>query len=50
MSDEEYKPRQKPVLDSDTKAALSKRNRMSNKRPKFKRQNWFRYKRLGDKW
>ena len=36
MSDEEYKPRQKPVLDSDTKAALSKRNRMSNKRPKFK--------------
>ncbi|SVE12516.1 uncharacterized protein METZ01_LOCUS465370, partial [marine metagenome] len=23
---------------------------MSNKRPKFKRQNWFRYKRLGEKW
>ena len=50
MSDEEYKPRQKPVLDAETKVALSKRNRMSNKRPKFKRQNWFRYKRLGDKW
>ena len=50
MSDEEYKPRQKPVLDTETKVALSKRNRMSNKRPKFKRQNWFRYKRLGDKW
>jgi len=50
MSDEEYKPRQKPVLDDDTKNSLSKRNRMSNKRPKFKRQNWFRYKRLGEKW
>ena len=50
MSDEEYKPRQKPVLDAETKVSLSKRNRMSNKRPKFKRQNWFRYKRLGDKW
>ena len=50
MSDDEYKPRQKPVLDDDTKNSLSKRNRMSHKRPKFKRQNWFRYKRLGDKW
>ena len=35
---------------SETKVALSKRNRMSNRRPAFKRQNWFRYKRLGDKW
>ena len=50
MSDEEYKPRQKPVLDPETKVALSKRNRMSNRRPAFKRQNWFRYKRLGDNW
>ena len=50
MSKEEYKPRQKPDLDPETKASLLKRNRMSNKRPKFKRQNWFRYKRLGDKW
>ena len=50
MSDGEYEPRQKPVLDKKTKASLSKRNRMSNKRPEFKRQNWFRYKRLGDKW
>ena len=50
MSDEEYKPRQKPVIDDETKADLAKRNRMSRKRPAFKRQNWFRYKRLGDKW
>ena len=50
MSEEEYKPRQKPVLDKQTKKYLSKRNRMSHKRPSFKRQNWFRYKRLGEKW
>ena len=50
MSDEEYKPRQKPVIDDEVKAELAKRSRMSHKRPAFKRQNWFRYKRLGDKW
>lgn len=50
MSDEEYKPRQKPIIDDETKDNLAKRNRMSHKRPAFKRQNWFRYKRLGDKW
>ena len=50
MSDEEYKPRQKPVLTKEQKVDLSKRNRMSHKRPNFRRQNWFRYKRLGQKW
>ena len=50
MSDEEYKPRQKPVIDDKVKADLAKRKRMSHKRPSFKRQNWFRYKRLGAKW
>ena len=50
MSDEEYKPRQKPVLTKEQKTDLSKRNRMSHKRPNFRRQNWFRYIRLGQKW
>ena len=50
MSAEEYKPRQKPVIDDKTKIDLAKRSRMSHRRPAFKRQNWFRYKRLGDKW
>jgi len=50
MSEDEYKPRQKPVLDDKTKNDLSKRNRMAHKRPAFRRQNWFRYKRLGEKW
>ena len=38
------------VLTKEQKVDLSKRNRMSHKRPKFRRQNWFRYKRLGEKW
>ena len=38
MSEEEYKPRQKPVLDKQTKKDLSKRNRMSHKRPSFKKK------------
>ena len=50
MSEDEYKPRQKPVMDDKTKNDLSKRNRMAHKRPAFRRQNWFRYKRLGEKW
>ena len=37
-------------MTKEQKADLSKRNRISHKRPKFRRQNWFRYKRLGEKW
>ena len=37
-------------LTKEQKTDLSKRNRMSHKRPNFRRQNWFRYKRLGQKW
>ena len=50
MSDDEYKTRQKPVLSKKVKIDLSKRIRISHKRPNFRRQNWFRYKRLGQKW
>ena len=38
------------TLAKEQKVDLSKRNRMSHKRPNFRRQNWFRYKRLGQKW
>jgi large subunit ribosomal protein L32e len=40
----------KPELDPATKALLSLRNRMNAKRPAFRRQEWFRYKRLGQVW
>ena len=45
-----HKPKAKPKLDADARKALAKRNAASRKRPAFKRQNWFRYKRLGTAW
>tara|TARA_B110001452_G_scaffold250119_1_gene238134 strand:+ start:29 stop:643 length:615 start_codon:yes stop_codon:yes gene_type:complete len=38
--------KQKPVLDDDTKAALSLRSEQKKKTPSFRRTEWFRYKRL----
>jgi large subunit ribosomal protein L32e len=38
--------RQKPVLDDETKDALKTRSAQKKKQPKFRRQEWFRYKRL----
>ncbi len=45
-----HKPKAKPKLDEEERKALAKRNAASRKRPAFKRQNWFRYKRLGTAW
>ena len=45
-----HKPKAKPQLDAEAQEALSKRNAANRKRPAFKRQNWFRYTRLGQKW
>ena len=45
-----HKPKAKPQLNEEAQKALSKRNAANRKRPAFKRQNWFRYKRLGQKW
>jgi len=38
--------KQKPVLDEETKAALSLRSEQKKKTPSFRRTEWFRYKRL----
>jgi large subunit ribosomal protein L32e len=38
--------RQKPELDDELKAALSIRADQKKKQPKFRRQEWYRYKRL----
>ena len=40
----------KPVLDPESRALLKVRERKKRKRPKFRRQEWFRYKKLGDSW
>ncbi|ADD09310.1 50S ribosomal protein L32e [Candidatus Aciduliprofundum boonei] len=40
----------KPKLTDEEKRLLKLRNEMNRKRPWFRRQEWFRYKRLGDHW
>ncbi len=45
-----YMPKQKPSLSDQTKEDLLLRDKISTRRPEFRRQEWFRYKRLGDKW
>ncbi|MEE2759284.1 MAG: 50S ribosomal protein L32e [Candidatus Thermoplasmatota archaeon] len=46
--DEEYfhVAKQKPVLDEATKVALEARKAQRKSQPKFRRQEWFRYRRL----
>ncbi|MBF93490.1 MAG: 50S ribosomal protein L32e [Euryarchaeota archaeon] len=44
--DDFHTARQKPILDDPTKSALEKRAKQSKKQPKFRRQEWFRYRRL----
>jgi Ribosomal protein L32E len=45
-----YIPKAKPELDDATVDALAKRAIISGRRPAFKRQEWFRYSKLGEKW
>lgn len=40
----------KPKLSEETADALSKRAIASGRRPAFKRQEWFRYSKLGESW
>jgi len=49
-AEDEYVPKAKPELDEETKDALAKRALISGQRPAFKRQEWFRYSKLGEKW
>ena len=39
-----------PNLSEEEKRALKMKNEMNRKRVKFRRQEWFRYKRLGESW
>ncbi len=45
-----YVVKQKPELDEGTLRLLEEREKKSSQRPKFRRQEWFRYKKLGDEW
>jgi len=46
----EYVVKIKPELSGETAEALALRAVISGRRPAFKRQEWFRYARLGEKW
>ncbi|MCL1978868.1 MAG: 50S ribosomal protein L32e, partial [Methanomassiliicoccaceae archaeon] len=46
----EYVAKAKPELSGETADALAKRAIISGRRPAFKRQEWFRYSKLGEKW
>ncbi|MDR1404319.1 MAG: 50S ribosomal protein L32e [Candidatus Methanoplasma sp.] len=46
----EYTVKAKPELSDETADALAKRAVISGRRPAFKRQEWFRYSKLGEKW
>ena len=48
--DDAYTVKIKPELDGETEDALAKRALISGRRPAFKRQEWFRYSKLGEKW
>ena len=45
-----YTVKIKPQLDDETTTALAQRALISGRRPAFKRQEWFRYQKLGESW
>ena len=45
-----FEPKQKPKLSPEIHALLRTREEIARRRPAFRRQEWFRYKRLGDHW
>lgn len=47
---QEYLPNQKPELTEEERIALNIRRERKRKTPHFRRQEWFRYKRVGDQW
>jgi len=48
--EDEYVVKLKPELDDEMEDALAQRALISGRRPAFKRQEWFRYSKLGEKW
>lgn len=45
-----YKPRAKPEMSKEGKVALDLRRNKQAKNPHFKRQEWWRYQKLGEEW
>ena len=47
---DKYTPKMKPELTPEEKLAMDLRREKKRKTPHFRRQEWFRYKRLDDNW
>ncbi len=45
-----YRPKAKPELTPEEKQAMDLRREKKRKTPHFRRQEWFRYKKLDDNW
>jgi large subunit ribosomal protein L32e len=45
-----HEPRAKPALDDRLRRLLELRSAKNAQRPKFRRQEWFRYRKFGDEW
>jgi large subunit ribosomal protein L32e len=48
--EEVHEPRAKPKLEPHLKRLLAVRSAKNAARPKFRRQEWFRYRKFGDEW
>lgn len=48
--EEAYRTKAKPKLDPTLRKLLRLRREIAKRRPAFRRQEWFRYKRLGTAW
>ena len=48
--DQGYQVKLKPDLSKEEIKAMNLRRNIHDNRPKFRRQEWFRYKKLGTKW
>jgi large subunit ribosomal protein L32e len=48
--EDKFTPRAKPELSQDEKAALDLRRNKQAKNPRFRRQEWWRYQKLGVAW
>ena len=49
-AEQAYSVKAKPELADETADALAKRAVINGRRPAFKRQEWFRYSKLGESW
>lgn len=45
-----YEPKAKAVLSPEVAQGLRVRRALQSRRPQFRRQEWFRYRRLGSEW